>query len=216
MAKNSTIENLQKVKKPIPHKTILIIILVLIVLAIIGTIKSCIEGDLDKSSNTIPSYEKEEIARMKENERINSFSFIMKENERIRDSIAIWRASLSPKEREALEKKEQEERDYQNKYDSPMNYLSVDKWSWSTGGFGSVGIVEYVTFKNEGIRDARDIHIEVTFLGESGTELSSRQAMFPIVVKAGSKKTARDINVGFINSQSSSARIKITDATFSD
>lgn len=203
MAKNSTIENLQKVKKPIPHKTILIIILVLIVLAIIGTIKSCIEGDLDKSSNTIPSYEKEEIARMKENERI-------------RDSIAIWRASLSPKEREALEKKEQEERDYQNKYDSPMNYLSVDKWSWSTGGFGSVGIVEYVTFKNEGIRDARDIHIEVTFLGESGTELSSRQAMFPIVVKAGSKKTARDINVGFINSQSSSARIKITDATFSD
>lgn len=95
----------------------------------------------------------------------------------------------------------------------PEEFLSVKKWSWEAGGFGSVGIAS-ITFENTGSKTAKDVLVRINFMGESGTVLNSAERLVPVVVKAGSTKAAREVNFGFIDDQTKSANIEIVTATF--
>jgi hypothetical protein len=101
----------------------------------------------------------------------------------------------------------------QEKELNPERFLTVKSWNWEAGGFGSVGIIN-VTFKNDGVKTAKDIVVKVDFKGESGTTLSTAEHVIPTVVSPGKAKTVNDVNLGFIDSQTKNASIEIVSATF--
>lgn len=100
-----------------------------------------------------------------------------------------------------------------DKESNPLNYLKVKSWTWEKSGFGHVGLVN-ITFRNEGIKTARDISFVVTFKGESGSTLTTANKTAAIVVGPGKSKSTGEINLGFIDEQTKGASIEITHAIF--
>jgi hypothetical protein len=84
-----------------------------------------------------------------------------------------------------------------------------DGWSWRLGGFGTVlilsGKVANVTNINK-----KDPLITCTTYGASGTQISSVSRPLFVSVKADSMTSFRDFSMGFVNSQSSTARCSVT------
>jgi hypothetical protein len=90
----------------------------------------------------------------------------------------------------------------------PIERMKMSAFSWKSGGFGVVGILN-VTIENNNDFPVKDVSIECTFSGKSGTELSTASHRIYDSIPAKAKKTFRDINFGLINSQSARARLKI-------
>lgn len=86
----------------------------------------------------------------------------------------------------------------------PATKMSVENMTWSIGGFGSVGVVT-LTINNANDFPIKDVRIECRFSGKSGTELSTTNHTIFDTVKAKSKRTFKEVNVGFIHSQSARA-----------
>jgi hypothetical protein len=89
--------------------------------------------------------------------------------------------------------------------------MSVENMTWSIGGFGSVAIVT-VTINNANDFPIKDVGIECRFSGKSGTELSTLTHTIFDSLKAKSKRTFKEVNVGFINSQSARAGCSVETA----
>ena len=87
---------------------------------------------------------------------------------------------------------------------NPATKMSVENMTWSIGGFGSVAVVS-LTINNANDFPIKDVRIECRFSGKSGTELSTATHTIFDTVKAKSKRTFKEVNVGFINSQSARA-----------
>ena len=83
----------------------------------------------------------------------------------------------------------------------PSTRMSMPNMTWSTGGFGSIGIVT-VTIDNANDFAVKDIGIECRFSGKSGTLLTTATHRIYDTIQAKSKRTFKEVNVGFINSQS--------------
>ena len=76
---------------------------------------------------------------------------------------------------------------------------------WEKGGFGSVGIVD-VKITNTSSRGwIRDIKVECSFYGKSGTMINTRSATVYETIRPKQTHVARKLNLGFIDQQSSSA-----------
>lgn len=86
------------------------------------------------------------------------------------------------------------------------------KFSWNKEGFGNVMIANF-TIINNGSRDVKDIQITCTHYAPSGTEIDSNTRTIYQIVKAGKRKTIKNFNMGFINSQARSSACNITDLT---
>jgi hypothetical protein len=84
---------------------------------------------------------------------------------------------------------------------NPATKMSVENMTWSIGGFGTVAVVT-VTINNSNDFPVKDVGIECRFSGKSGTALSTATHTIFDTVKLKSKRTFKEVNVGFINSQS--------------
>lgn len=76
------------------------------------------------------------------------------------------------------------------------------------GGFNSVLIVDFV-FTNPTPRPAKDITVTCTHYAPSGTEIDSNTRTIYETIPAKGKKTVKNFNMGFINSQATSTTCKI-------
>lgn len=86
--------------------------------------------------------------------------------------------------------------------------LSID-FTWRADGFGSIMMASF-TIKNDSSKDIKDIEIRCEHTAKSGTRIDSNVETIYDVVKAGTKRTFKEVNMGFIHSQvdSSSCNIK--------
>lgn len=91
---------------------------------------------------------------------------------------------------------------------SPEQYLEISKFTWSTGGFGSVMKVN-LTFKNKLPFDVKDAVITCELAGPSGTAIDTNTETIYEIFPAGKTKTIREFNMGFIKSQSKSAGCRV-------
>lgn len=95
---------------------------------------------------------------------------------------------------------------------NPVDRVTLPAMNWKIGGFGSVGLVS-VTVENGNDYAIKDIGINCTFSGKSGTELSSPSRVIFDTVKAKSKRIFKEFNIGLINHQSARARCEVISAS---
>lgn len=95
---------------------------------------------------------------------------------------------------------------------NPAERMDVDTVSWTKSGFGTVGIATLLV-TNSNSYPVKDIGLTCRFVAKSGTEVSTARHTIYETMKANSKKTFRNVNVGFIHSQAERGSCRLTTAS---
>lgn len=95
---------------------------------------------------------------------------------------------------------------------NPIDRMEIETPSWKTGGFGSVAIMT-VRVSNSNDFEVKDIAISCRFSANSGTVLNERSYTIYETIKPKSKRTFKDLNVGFINSQAARGGCSLASAS---
>jgi hypothetical protein len=90
----------------------------------------------------------------------------------------------------------------------PRTLVTISDFNWAKGGFGNVGLGTF-TIKNDNTFQVKDVAIRCDFYANSGTSLSRADATIYEVVAAKKSRTFREVNLGFIHSQSSKASCRV-------
>jgi hypothetical protein len=93
----------------------------------------------------------------------------------------------------------------------PGERITMPSFSWKIGGFGVVGSAT-VTIDNGNDFPVKDIDVHCEFTGKSGTQLSSSQRTIFDTIPAKTKRTFKDLNMGFIHAQSARANCRVETA----
>lgn len=134
------------------------------------------------------------------------------ENKQKDAQIAARDAEMAAKARQTLQEQADKAAAYVREANrNPADRMTALLVSWQKGGFGSIGLVT-VAIDNANDFTVRDIGITCTFTGNSGTKISEITHVIYDTVKAKSKRTFKDVNIGFINSQSSRAGCSVDTA----
>lgn len=96
--------------------------------------------------------------------------------------------------------------------DHPAEALTIEDFDWGTGGFGSIMEISRLTVKNDAPFAIKDFKLHCVHQGNSGTDMDRNTRVLFEVVPASSKKTFRDINMGFISSQAKTSNCEIRSA----
>lgn len=83
---------------------------------------------------------------------------------------------------------------------NPAERMDIDTVAWRRDGFGTVGIAT-LTVTNSNEFSIKDIALKCSFYAKSGTEVSTAKHTIYDTMKAKSKKTFKEVNIGFIHSQ---------------
>jgi len=94
---------------------------------------------------------------------------------------------------------------------NPADRLTMKGMTWSLSGFKNVGIVN-VTIENSNDFAVKDVGIRCYFSGKSGTQLSANSHTIFDTIPPKSKKAFKEVNVGFIDSQSATASCNVETA----
>lgn len=97
--------------------------------------------------------------------------------------------------------------------DLAKDKLSFKDNSWSLEGFGNIYMGDFKIY-NSSNRSIKDITIECTTQGKSGTELNKVSTTVYESINANSTKRFREVNMGFIDKQSATSNCQIIDAVF--
>jgi len=89
-----------------------------------------------------------------------------------------------------------------------MDSLKISNYHWGLGGFGVVALVT-ITFDNRAAEPAKGVVLKATFHGENGMKLGEKVLTCYSVIPAHRKKTVRDLNFGFVPSQTHSLGLSI-------
>ncbi|GAU87017.1 hypothetical protein BIWAKO_06970 [Bosea sp. BIWAKO-01] len=81
---------------------------------------------------------------------------------------------------------------------------------WEIGGFGTMMLAD-LRVKNDNEFGVKDIRVECTTAGASGTALSSPSTVVYDTVPAGKAKLFRRVHLGSVNRQSKTAGCAIAD-----
>jgi hypothetical protein len=87
-----------------------------------------------------------------------------------------------------------------------------DNFSWHLDGFGTVGKIDRITIMNNSSFPIKDFTIQMTTFGNSGSRVGQASQTLYETVPAHGKKQFRNINMGFVPTQSASASFEITNA----
>lgn len=93
----------------------------------------------------------------------------------------------------------------------PGERITMSSFSWTIGGFGTVGSAT-VTIDNGNDFPVKDIDVRCEFSGKSGTQLSTSQRTIFDTIPAKAKRTFKEVNMGFIHTQSAKANCRVETA----
>jgi zinc ribbon protein len=83
---------------------------------------------------------------------------------------------------------------------TPLENVEMVDFTWNKDGFGSVMVAKFV-LRNNNDFPVKDIKIKCTHYAKSGTVIDSNTRVVYDVIKAKSRKTINDFNMGFIHNQ---------------
>ncbi len=92
-----------------------------------------------------------------------------------------------------------------------LKALKLTKMDWKKSGFGNVMIVD-LTVENASGLPVKDIELECTLSGNSGTRIGSISKKIYERFDPGTRKTIKGFNMGLIDRQSEGATCEIVDA----
>lgn len=85
----------------------------------------------------------------------------------------------------------------------------IEKLSWRKGGFDNVAVVDF-TIKNNNTTPIKDIEVACDAVAASGTALGTvRETIYETIAPQKTKRV-RDLNMGFIHTQTKSIGCRIT------
>ena len=95
---------------------------------------------------------------------------------------------------------------------SPKDGLTLKHNRWWLDGFGTIMMLD-VTIVNDNPYAVKDIHVECSLSGNSGTNISKADKVLYERIDAGQKKRFPKINMGFVDSQSTGTLCRIVGAS---
>ncbi len=98
--------------------------------------------------------------------------------------------------------------DLQRKY--PHQYVQIENFSWSKGGFGSVMIANF-SIKNNLPWAIKDIEVKCTHTAPSGTTIDQNRRTIFERIEANKSRRISNFSMGFIHSQASRSGCDIVD-----
>lgn len=129
-------------------------------------------------------------------------------------SINDFLASNTKKLNEILAiklKQEEHEKSVVEAKSSPEKFLQIAKSSWNKTGFDTIAELS-ITIKNNSPITIKDIGIICSFYGNSPTKIDEERTIIYDYIGAGSTKTFKNINLGFIGQQVTRAGCEINSA----
>jgi len=97
----------------------------------------------------------------------------------------------------------------QNTTSDIASKLELD-FSWRKEGFGSIMEADF-TIVNNSEEDIKDIEIQCNHYAKSGTKIDSNSRTIYEVIKANSKRSFKNFNMGFMHDQANSSYCHIND-----
>ncbi|WP_339713129.1 hypothetical protein [uncultured Sneathiella sp.] len=94
----------------------------------------------------------------------------------------------------------------------PETALQIVKWSWHKDGFDNIMMATF-TIKNNATFNIKDAEITCNHSSPSGTEIDMNTRTIYEVFRAGTTRTIKDFNMGFIHPQASKSSCEIVFAT---
>lgn len=88
---------------------------------------------------------------------------------------------------------------------------TIEKFAWRKGGFGTVMIASFTISNELGTKDVSDFLLRCSGYGPSGTLISQPEMRLYEVVEAGKRKRFSQVNIGFIDHQTSNTHCVIAD-----
>jgi hypothetical protein len=103
----------------------------------------------------------------------------------------------------------------EDRFRAAKENLELTNFSWSKGGFDSIMMATFY-LSNKNAFDVKDFEITCRHTAPSGTAIDSNVRTIYEVVKANSKRTIRDFNMGFIHSQVARSNCFVSDLKIVD
>ncbi len=137
--------------------------------------------------------------------------------ENVEDRLSFWNdiVRLAPDNEQYVRRRNeaQKEDDAMAPYrDNPELAGEIVKVRGRRGGFGTVMIAD-LTIRNRGLSNLKDFVVLCEVKAPSGTIVSRPQTVVYEMVEARSTRTIRNVSVGFMNSQATTANCSIERAT---
>lgn len=92
------------------------------------------------------------------------------------------------------------------------NGIAIEKLSWRKGGFDTVAVADFV-IKNNNTAPVKDIQVTCEAVAASGTVLGTVKETVYETIAPQKTKRVRDLNMGFIHSQTKSIGCRVTAAS---
>jgi hypothetical protein len=93
--------------------------------------------------------------------------------------------------------------------------VEISEFKWRKGGFDNIMLATF-TLNNKSRFNVKDITVRCEHAAPSGTTIDSNRGTIYEVVKAKSKKTVREFNMGFIHSQARSSGCVVQDLVLAE
>ena len=100
----------------------------------------------------------------------------------------------------------------EDKTSQPHHYVTIENFSWSTDGFGTVMMANF-TIKNSLASPVKDIEITCTHSAPSGTQIDSNTRTIYQRIEANATTRVSQFNMGFINSQATRSGCEVIKVT---
>lgn len=177
------------------------------------------ESSLQKLKTTDPNQYLAELKRtkpdslyMRELELLNADEYKKEVERRAEHAKAVDLERAEREKRAAAERAEKARIEaLERARRRPELQMELSGLSWGKDGFGTVMTLSF-TVSNKNAFDVKDFTIKCTHTGPSGTVIDSNTRTLFEVVKAGSRRSFRNFNMGFIHSQSARTSCEVTGA----
>jgi hypothetical protein len=100
----------------------------------------------------------------------------------------------------------------EDKASRPHHYVTIEKFSWSKDGFGTV-MMANLALKNGLASPVKDIEVTCTHSAPSGTQIDSNTRTIYQRIESNGTKRVSEFNMGFINSQTTRSGCEVTKVT---
>jgi hypothetical protein len=90
----------------------------------------------------------------------------------------------------------------------PWEQVTLSDQKFEKGGFGSVALAR-LTLKNTGTRAVRDVNLNCSFYGQSGSTISTSNVTVYKTIAGGKSVKSGELNLGFVDGQATNAQCRV-------
>lgn len=95
----------------------------------------------------------------------------------------------------------------------PWEQIRLSDQKFEKGGFGNIALA-HLTLKNTGTRTVKDVNLNCSFYGQSGSTISTANVTVYKTIAGGKSVKSGELNLGFVDGQATNADCRVIYATW--